>query len=66
MWFAIGFVLGIALTCLLIWIDMNFFIFSDLLFDLKYKFSRKEKEFVDRPLGKPISFEEWMKKNSGV
>lgn len=66
MWFAIGFALGIALTCLLIWIDMNFFIFSDLLFDLKCKFSRKEKEFVDGPRGSPISFEEWMKKNNGV
>lgn len=66
MWFAIGFASGIALTCLLIWIDMNFFVFSDLLFDLKCKFSRKEKEFVDGSRGNPISFEEWMNKNSGV
>lgn len=64
--FVIGFMSGIALTCLLIWIDMNFFVFSDLLFDLKCKFSRKEKEFADGPRGKPISFEEWMEKNSGV
>ena len=66
MWFVIGFALGIVFTCLLIWIDMNFFVFSDLLFDLKCKFSRKEKEFVDGQRGSPISFEEWMKKNSNV
>ena len=66
MLFVLGLIAGIVFTCLLIWIDMNFFIFSDLLFDLKRKFNRKENEFIDRPRGKPISFEEWMKKNNGV
>ena len=73
MWFAAGIIVGILLTCLVIWLEKKFFVLSDFLFDRElkafldsdpiYSMSNEAFDFEeDKPRGKPISFKEWQKK----
>ena len=61
MWFIIGFVAGISLMSFLIWLEKKYFIFSDLLFDLK-NLSDKD-DIGDMPRGRPLSYKEWKRRN---
>ena len=61
MWFIIGFVAGISLMSFLIWLEKKYFIFSDLLFDLK-NLSDKD-DIGDMPHGRPMPYKEWKRRN---
>lgn len=61
MWFIIGFVVGILFMSFLIWLEKKYFIFSDLLFDLK---NLSDKDDIDDVLrDKPMSYKEWKRRN---
>ena len=61
MWFIIGFVVGILFMSFLIWLEKKYFIFSDLLFDLK---NLSDKDDIDNAL-RDISmpYKEWKRRN---
>ena len=61
MWFAIGFVVGILFMSFLIWLEKKYFIFSDLLFDLK---NLSDKDGIDDALRDiPMPYKEWKRRN---
>ena len=61
MWFAIGFVVGISFMSFLIWLEKKYFIFSDLLFDLK---NLSDKDDIDDALRDiPMPYKEWKRRN---
>lgn len=61
MWFAIGFVAGILFISFLIWLEKKYFIFSDMLFDLK---NLSDKDDIDDALCDiPMPYEELKRRN---